>query len=530
MIRSPLEASGARMPTPKGGRHPMGGTRAGRRLSARGVGWAVLAALLASGVGALALTAAATSAAAIVLLHGLALAGAAVAWFQALRARRAADEAFAGLDAVADRILQLELRLAQQRTGADPAPHSTLVEVTGDIGLLGRSGRNLADPVAAHDRGAPGPAERLASPHVVAPRRLDSVPPPPAMPDVRHPEPSLLPTARRETAGGPDFGTPAAAIQARRAAAAPWAVARPLGAVGPAAALSDAEARRMAAIVESFEADRIELHLQPIVSLPRRAVCFYEALARLRLADETLLLPGEFLPLLERLGDAAEFDRRVLNRTIAVARFLVACGSDALVSVNLSPRALEDAGFLRSLGRLLEAAPDTSGRIMLELPQRCWRSPDPDRARALAALRDKGVSFILDHVTDLRLDRLVLAERGVRFAKVTADLLLAPDRHHDLDIEVSELAAVLLRAGIELVAERVDREETVPELVHRNVPLAQGFVFAAPHAVRSQLLGGQQGGETDARNAVEASTGPGPEASAAVRGLPPYRTFLRRRS
>jgi cyclic-di-GMP phosphodiesterase, flagellum assembly factor TipF len=513
----------------------MGGTISGRRLGASGVGWVVPGTLLASGLGAVALTATASSAA-VVLLHCLALTGAAVAWFQALRARRAADKASVGLSAFADRIMQLELRLAQQRTGVEAAPHSTLVEVTGDIGLLGRTARDLAEPVAAHDRGALVPAEHLASAtptrRPVAPRRLDSVPPPPASPDVRHPEPSLLPTARRETPRGPDIGTPAAGVQACPAAAVPWAVAEPrgtLGSVGQAAALSDPEARRMAAIVEAFEADRIELHLQPIVSLPQRAVRAYEVFARVRLADETLLVPAEFLPLLERLGHAAEFDRRVLKRTIAVAQFLIACGSDVVVSVNLSPRALEDAGFLRSLRCILEAAPDTIGRLVFEMPLRCWRSPDPDRARALAALRDQGVSFALDHVADLRLDPVALAERGVRFAKVPANLLLAPDQDRDLDIEVSELAAALLRAGIKLVAERVDREETVPDLVHRNVPLAQGFVFAAPEAVRSEFLGGQQAGKTDAWNAVEASTGPGPAASAADRALPPYRTVLRRR-
>jgi cyclic-di-GMP phosphodiesterase TipF (flagellum assembly factor) len=515
----------------------MGETVSGRRLSASGVGWFVLGALLAGGLGAVALTVTADSAAPVVLLHLLSLTGAAAAWFQALRARRAAQKASAGLDAVGDRIAQFELRWARQRTGVDPAPHSTVVEVTGEIGQLGRAARDLAEPVAAHDRGAAGPPERLVpatqSPRPVTPRRHDLAPPPAAVADARHPEPSLLPSARRESAGGPDSATPAARARARPAAAVPWAMAEPrrsLGRLGRPAALSDAEAQRMAAIVEGFEADRIELDLQPVVSLPQRAVLFYDASARLRLADETLLRSTEFLPLLERLGHAAEFDRRVLNRTITVARFLMARGSDAVVAVNLSPRALEEAGFLRSLGRILEAAPDTVGRIVFELSQRCWCTLDPDRAAALAAVRDRGVPFALDRATDLRLDPLALSERGVRFVKIPVDLLLAPDQGADLDIEVSELAAVLLRAGIKLVAEGVEREETVPGLLARNVPLAQGLLFAAPPAVRSEVLGRPQAGKTEERNAVEASPGIGPQAPAGAGGLLPHRTVLRHRS
>jgi cyclic-di-GMP phosphodiesterase TipF (flagellum assembly factor) len=243
----------------------------------------------------------------------------------------------------------------------------------------------------------------------------------------------------------------------------------------------------MAAIVEAFDADRIEIHLQPIVALAQRKVRVYEALARLRLADDTLLSPPEFLPLLEGLGHAGELDRRVLGRAVAIARHLMARGSEAIVSANVSPRALEETGFIRSLGRLLDSYPDTLGRIVLELSQRCWRTLDADRAAALAALRDRGVPFALDRATDLRLDPLGLADRGVRFAKLPCDLLLA-EPAPDLDIEPTELAAVLRRVGIKLVADGVEREEAVPDLLHLDVPLAQGFAFAAPRPVRAEVL------------------------------------------
>jgi hypothetical protein len=62
------------------------------------------------------------------------------------------------------------------------------------------------------------------------------------------------------------------------------------------------------------------------------------------------------------------------------------------------------------------------------------------------------------------------------------------------------------------------------------VPLAQGFVFATPRAVRSEVLSLPQAGDTASRTAVEALPGPGPEAPATGGGVLPYRTPLRRRS
>jgi cyclic-di-GMP phosphodiesterase TipF (flagellum assembly factor) len=265
-------------------------------------------------------------------------------------------------------------------------------------------------------------------------------------------------------------------------------------------------------------------------------VSFYEGLARLRLADETILVPAEFMPVIEKLGQAAEFDRRVLERAIAVARHLVSRGSEALISVNLSPRSLEAPGFLRSVARLFDSAPDIVGKVVIELPQRCWRTLDAETAGALAELRDKGVPFALDHATDLRIDPIALADRGVRFVKVPADLIAGADQGRGLDIEITDLASVLRRAGIKLVAERVERDEIVPDLIDLEVPLAQGFVFAPPRAVRpdvlqapaeEQMADRPEAAQPETADPASSSTLPEPPVLEERR---PFRAFLRRAS
>jgi cyclic-di-GMP phosphodiesterase TipF (flagellum assembly factor) len=437
----------------------------------------------------------------VLVLHALALAGAGLAWHQARIARRIAEKTSGDLDIVAKRLLQLDHRLAQ--TGGavpDPALRSTVAEVTGEIGLLGGIIRDLAEAVAAQDRDVadlkerlrpappkPEPAPLAARPAHAEPRAMTSEP--------VHPEPSLLPATRKEPVR------------------------------------TDEDRQRAAAIFQAFEADRIELHLQPIVSLPQRKVRFYEALSRLRLADETILVPAEFMPVLDRLGHTAEVDRRVVGRALTIARHLMARGSEAIVSVNLSPRSLDEPGFLRSVGRILDTYPDAVGRIVLELSQRCWRTLDAERAGALAALRDRGVPFALDRATDLRLDPLALADRGVRFVKLPADLMVSADHDRGLDIEVADLSSVLRRAGIRLVAERVEREEMVPDLIDLDVPLAQGFVFAAPRAVRSEVLVAPSTPEAPAGDAATPPGDPPPDPPDPPSPPPerlPFRSFLRR--
>ncbi|MBJ6124431.1 EAL domain-containing protein [Microvirga splendida] len=260
--------------------------------------------------------------------------------------------------------------------------------------------------------------------------------------------------------------------------------------------ISADEMSRIRLVTQAFEADRIELHLQPIVSLPQGKIRFYEVLARLRLADGTLLPPAEFLPVLECSGRASDFDRRILIRTMAVARHLMARGSEAIVGVNLSAHSIVEPGFLWSLARLLDSAPEVLGRIVLELPQHSWRHLDADLKAALASLRDRGVPFSLDRAADLRFDPQALADLGVRFMKLPADLMIRAAEQEDgryagPELDVRDFASALRRQGIRLIAERVDRDEMVPVLTELGMPLAQGFAFAAPRPIKPEIAGEQ---------------------------------------
>ncbi|QRM28611.1 EAL domain-containing protein [Microvirga sp. VF16] len=256
------------------------------------------------------------------------------------------------------------------------------------------------------------------------------------------------------------------------------------------------EVSRMRLVTQAFEADRIELHLQPVVSLPQGKIRFYEALARLRLADETLLSPSEFLPILECSGRASDFDRRVLIRSMAIARHLVARGSEAIVSVNLTAHSIAEPGFLWSLAGLFDTSPDLLGKIVLEMTQHSWRHLDADHRAALATLRERGVPFSLDRAADLRFDPEALADLGVRFMKLPADLLISvaeqsDGRYAGPELDVRDFASALRRQGIRLIAERVEEDEMVPKLCDLGVPLAQGFVFAAPRPIKPEIAGEQ---------------------------------------
>jgi cyclic-di-GMP phosphodiesterase TipF (flagellum assembly factor) len=361
---------------------------------------------------------------------------------------------------LAGRLTRLEQQM--QALAANPALRSSVADVTGRVGVLGGVVRELAKTMAVQNRDVADLKDTLKAASEPCEERPVEKPSLRLAPEGRPvkdriPEPSLLPSMRRP---------------------------------------SPEEVSRMRLVTQAFEADRIELHLQPVVSLPQRKIRFYEALARLRLADGTLLGPSEFLPLLECLGRAPDFDRRVLSRAMAIARHLVARGSEAIVTVNLSAHSVAEPGFLWSLIGPMDAAADILGRIVLELPQHSWRHLDADQRTALASLRDRGVPLSLDRAGDLRFDPRALADLGIRFMRLPAELMVAAAQQDDgrqagPELHVRDFASVLRRQGIRLIAERVDQEEMVPVLADLGVPLAQGFVFSPPRPIKAEVLGEQ---------------------------------------
>ena len=114
----------------------------------------------------------------------------------------------------------------------------------------------------------------------------------------------------------------------------------------------------------------------------------------------------------------------------------------------------------------------------------------PIEEACIASLADLGFRFSMDHVADLRMEPRELAERGFRFVKVPAALLLNRTMAPQGDIHPADFSDLLGRFGIDLIAERIESEGTVVDLLDYDVRFGQGFLFSPPRPVRTEVLQG----------------------------------------
>ncbi|MEK9970548.1 MAG: EAL domain-containing protein, partial [Ferrovibrio sp.] len=91
------------------------------------------------------------------------------------------------------------------------------------------------------------------------------------------------------------------------------------------------------AVRDALNNNRVELHVQPIVSLPQRKIRFFELLARPRDADGKAYPAAPCLEALDAAGLRAEFDALMLLRGVQMVRKLEQRAKDIGFFLNLSP-------------------------------------------------------------------------------------------------------------------------------------------------------------------------------------------------
>jgi len=244
------------------------------------------------------------------------------------------------------------------------------------------------------------------------------------------------------------------------------------------------------AIAYAVKEDRIDLYLQPIVTLPQRKVRYYEAMSRLRTTDGDILPAADFIEIAELTGLMPKIDNLLAFRCVQVTRRLQLKSRDVGLFCNVSPTTLTDGGYFKQFLDFMEANRALAPALVFEFTQRAYRSFGAIEQESLAALAELGFRFSMDNVTDLRLEPKELSERGFRHLKVPAKLLVGKGGGLQSDIHPEDLADLLARYGIDLVAERIENENMVVDLLDYDVRFGQGFLFSEPRPVRAEALQG----------------------------------------
>ena len=278
------------------------------------------------------------------------------------------------------------------------------------------------------------------------------------------------------------------------------------------------QTQMLATLRNAIDENRIDIFLQPMVTLPQRKVRFYEAVTRVRDGRDQLIAAEEFISIAEASGLIGRIDNMVMLRCVQVLRRLMVRNKDVGVFCNVAASTLGNSTSFAQCLDFLEANRALAPSLVLEFKQSTFRNLGPAETENLAALAQRGFRFSIDHVTDLRIEPRELADRGVRFIKVPAALLLDPRRASTSDIHPSDLSDLLGRFGIDLIAERIEGERAVVDLLDYDVRFGQGFLFAPPRPLRPEGASATGGAAPNQAQDTQGSNGSAPPSQGTTSG------------
>jgi len=230
--------------------------------------------------------------------------------------------------------------------------------------------------------------------------------------------------------------------------------------------------------------DNLILHFQPIIYIATGEVSYYEALVRLDL-DGKIIMPGEFIPALEREGDMSLLDRQVISKAI----YYLAEHKDLhKIAINLSAQGFSDERLLPLIKEKLEQYQVDASRIIFELTESASLSNITATKQMVDQLIALGCAFSIDDFGTGFSTFSYLKQLPAQSVKIDGSFIV--------DLATNPVDLALVKAIYEVataldkqtVAEFVENAETLKILADIGVTYAQGYHLGKPKAV-NELFG-----------------------------------------
>ncbi len=232
----------------------------------------------------------------------------------------------------------------------------------------------------------------------------------------------------------------------------------------------------------ALERKEFALAYQPQIDVVTGRVTGVETLLRWQRNNGTLLMPSDFIPVLEASGLIIPVGEWILRSACSQYVAWRNQGVEPIsLSVNISAAQFKSGGLPALVIRIIRETGMDPGRLCLELTENIVMDDIGETIRTLRTLRDLGISLSLDDfgtgysslnylgmmpISELKIDRSFVAA-------------LSHDRNNNA-VLVDTIISMAHCMSMRVVAEGVENESQLDHLSSRQCGTAQGFHFSRP--------------------------------------------------
>ncbi len=231
----------------------------------------------------------------------------------------------------------------------------------------------------------------------------------------------------------------------------------------------------------ALEREEFRLHYQPQVDIASGRVIGAEALLRWQRADGRMVLPEEFIPLLEETGLIIPVGRWVLRQACLDRKRWGQAGLGRIpIAVNLSPCQFHDRQLVSMIRTVLEETSTPSRSLELEITESSVMD-DPDFALStLEILHQMGIRVAIDDFGTGYSSLSYLKRFPIDVLKVDRSFVTGLPHDEDDAVIIDMIIALAHRLKLCVIAEGVETEEQLHFLQRLGCDRAQGYIHGRP--------------------------------------------------
>jgi diguanylate cyclase (GGDEF)-like protein/PAS domain S-box-containing protein len=228
----------------------------------------------------------------------------------------------------------------------------------------------------------------------------------------------------------------------------------------------------------SIPQGELVLHFQPQVTLATGSITAVEALVRWNHPREGLMPPDRFIPMAEDTGIIHPLTAWVIDSALEQLCKWLNDGLDISISLNVSPRNIEDHSLEEMVARAIGNFKVDPSRLTLEITEGVAMAAAA--AKALHRLHEIGVRLALDDFGTGYSSLLYLMRLPVNEIKIDRSFIAALATDPDSGAIVRSAVGLGHNLGLRVVAEGLQDRMAEAVLVEAHCDAAQGFLLGRP--------------------------------------------------
>jgi diguanylate cyclase (GGDEF)-like protein len=222
----------------------------------------------------------------------------------------------------------------------------------------------------------------------------------------------------------------------------------------------------------------IQPFFQPLVNLNDGKILGFEALARWHMADGTMRMPDDFIPIAEETGLISDLFFVVLKSAALEAKKWPA---DIHFAVNLSPVQFGDEWLVERILQTLLDVGMPPGRLEIEITESALVADLEVARHVIVSLKNQGINISLDdfgtgysslrHLSELPFDKL----------KIDKSFVDGIENNSASQSIVRAVTALAHNLGLQVTAEGIETYDNARNVTEFGCDIGQGYLYGHPN-------------------------------------------------